>query len=128
MIRRRQKYPARIPKVLAPYLRREDEGDCPQHRAWLRQQPCLVSGSSCSGPCCAGRMHAHHVRSAADSGIGKKPPDDRCVPLCAAHHDELHRIGAQTFGRKYSIDLPEWAARYAARSPALRREAKHAEE
>lgn len=122
MIRRRKPYPpARIPKAMAPYLRREDEGDCPQHRAFIRSQRCLIDNADC-----AGRLDPHHVRTAANAGAGMRPPDWFCVPLCRYHHNEGEGIlrtdrGWEAFERKYGIDLLEAAARYAARSPALRR-------
>jgi len=29
----------------------------------------------------------------ATKGMGLKPGDDKTVPLCRKHHDELHRYG-----------------------------------
>lgn len=106
------KYPARIKKDLPPHLSRKRDGDCPQHRAFVRQQPCLFECAAC-----AGQMHAHHVRTAANSGTGIKPHDRFCVPLCAYHHDSIHR--------GLNAAPVEWllyeADKIAKRSPALRR-------
>ena len=71
------------------------------HLAWVRGHECSATGFNN----CGGRMEAHHVRRGADGGTGRKPGDDRCVPLCATHHEEFHRLGHDTFERKYGIDL-----------------------
>ena len=68
-----------------------------QYQAWVRQQPCLVCYQT---PC-----QAHHHRSSVNSGIGIKPGDDWCVPLCASHHSELHWEGVKIFSDKYEIDF-----------------------
>lgn len=80
----------------------------PKHLAWVREQTCCV-------PLCLSRpsIIAHHVRSAATSGTGMKPPDSSTVPLCMLHHDEGHHRGWKTFEDKYGIDLTEAAAWYA---------------
>lgn len=109
------KYPPRIPRTVTGSKREPREGDCPQHRAWIRQQPCIAEGM------CGGQMHAHHVRNAANSGTGTKPEDRFCVPVCAYHHDRIHNWGAETFEGAYKVNLMAEAEKLAARSPALRR-------
>jgi hypothetical protein len=81
-----------------------------RHLAWLRTLPCVVSG--CPNP----RIEAHHVRTAANSGMGMKPDDQYAVPCCVAHHREYHNHGRKTFERKYGLDLLAEAERYAAGS------------
>ena len=49
--------------------------------------PCLVCGQE---PC-----HAHHLKFAQSHGLAQKVSDEFVVPLCAVHHDELHRAGAE---------------------------------
>ena len=49
--------------------------------------PCLVCGQE---PC-----HAHHLKFAQSHGLAQKVSDEFVVPLCALHHDELHRAGAE---------------------------------
>ena len=68
-----------------------------QYLSWIRKQPCIVCYRT---PC-----EAHHVRTAANSGMGIKPGDDQAVPLCPLHHRELHQIGVQTFCEKYWVDI-----------------------
>jgi DNA recombination protein Rad52 len=56
-----------------------------EHLKYVAQQPCLACGRRPS--------HAHHVRYAQPHGLGTKVSDEFTVPLCSAHHDELHRTG-----------------------------------
>lgn len=50
-------------------------------------------------------VELHHVRCAATSGVGLKPPNEFLVPLCSKHHREGHQIGWKTWQEKYEIDL-----------------------
>ena len=83
----------------------------PRHRRWVKSHGCCVPG--CSAP----MVDFAHLRSAANAGTGAKPHDIFGVSLCRLHHDEQHRIGADSFGRKYGIDLWELATEFARRSP-----------
>jgi DNA recombination protein Rad52 len=56
-----------------------------EHLKYVAQQPCLACGRRPS--------HAHHLRFAQTHGLGTKVSDEFTVPLCSAHHDELHRTG-----------------------------------
>ena len=55
--------------------------------AFVRRQPCCIPG-------CAGKAEAAHIRMGdlargkRSTGIGEKPSDRYCVPLCAYHHRE----------------------------------------
>lgn len=61
---------------------------------------------ACCVPGCEAPAVPHHVRTAANSGMGLKPPDRGCtVPMCHGHHTEGHDRGWLTFQRKYGIDL-----------------------
>lgn len=81
-----------------------------RHLSWLRTLPCVVP--DCPNP----RIEAHHIRTAANSGVGLKPDDRYAVPCCIEHHREYHNRGKRTFERKYSLDLLAEAERYAASS------------
>ena len=61
-----------------PQRRRDRE-----HLRFVAKQPCLVCGRTPSDP--------HHLRFAQHKGIGLKVSDEFTVPLCRAHHRELHR-------------------------------------
>ena len=54
-----------------------------QHLRFVAKQPCLVCGRE---PC-----DPHHLRFAQLRGLGQKVSDEFTVPLCRAHHRELHR-------------------------------------
>ncbi|RZN05387.1 single-stranded DNA-binding protein, partial [Bradyrhizobium genosp. SA-3] len=55
------------------------------HLLFVRAQPCLVCQQT---PC-----DAHHLRFAQPRALGRKVSDEFAVPLCRAHHEELHRHG-----------------------------------
>jgi hypothetical protein len=58
-----------------------------QHLRFIIKQPCLVCGRQ---PC-----DPHHLRFAQARGLGQKVSDEFTVPLCRAHHRELHRAGTE---------------------------------
>jgi hypothetical protein len=60
-------------------MRRRDR----EHLRYVAKQPCLVCGRTPSDP--------HHLRFAQPKGPGLKVSDEFTVPLCRAHHRELHR-------------------------------------
>lgn len=75
----------------------------PCHLAWLRTLPCSVPG-------CTGEMvQAHHIRVRA--GVGLKPSDRHCAPICLEHHAEGHQGGWRSFEIKHDVDLSAIAAR-----------------
>ena len=55
------------------------------HLAFVASRPCLVCGRN--------RSHAHHLKFAQPTALGRKVSDEFTVPLCAAHHRELHQHG-----------------------------------
>jgi len=55
------------------------------HLRFVAAQPCLVCQHS---PC-----DAHHLRFAQPRALGRKVSDEYTVPLCRAHHHQLHRYG-----------------------------------
>jgi hypothetical protein len=63
------------------------------HLRFVAKQPCLLCGRQ---PC-----DAHHLRFAQSRGLGLKVSDEFVVPLCRAHHRELHRTGRE----------PDWWAK-----------------
>jgi hypothetical protein len=58
-----------------------------QHLRFVAKQPCLVCGRE---PC-----DPHYLRFAQSRGVGLKVSDEFAVPLCRAHHRELHRAGKE---------------------------------
>lgn len=55
------------------------------HLAYVASKPCLVCGRN--------RTHAHHLKFAQPTALGRKVSDEFTVPLCSIHHRELHRHG-----------------------------------
>ncbi len=70
-----------------------------KYRSFIREKPCLTCGDvSC--------IEAHHEDTDFyNSGIGMKPHDTQCLPLCAACHNERHENPANEFYEKYNIDF-----------------------
>jgi DNA recombination protein Rad52 len=69
------------------------------HLEFVAAQPCLVCGRK--------PAHAHHLRFAQPRAMGLKVSDEFTVPLCAGHHDALHRTG----------DERAWWARHGIKDP-----------
>ncbi len=67
-----------IPKELARKRSKE-------HLLFVGGQPCLI--------CKQAPSDAHHLRFAQPRALGRKVSDEFTVPLCRAHHQELHRHG-----------------------------------
>lgn len=107
------------PKKLAKPKRYAELRDEP-FLAWIRQQPCCVSGvrtgewievpfpSGRTGKVPA-RIEAAHVKTRSTGG----PDRGNVVPMELSKHRESHRIGIKSFARKHGIDLRELAAHYA---------------
>jgi hypothetical protein len=55
------------------------------HLKFVSTQPCLACGRSPSD--------AHHLKFAQGRALGRKVSDEFSVPLCRAHHRELHQRG-----------------------------------
>ena len=73
------------------------------HVRHVMKQPCLICGRRPSDP--------HHLRFAQTRALGRKVSDEFTVPLCRAHHREVHRCGDEgAWWRKTGLD-PLAAAR-----------------
>ena len=106
------RYPPRIARTVPGPAAEPDERDHPKHRAWIKKQRCAIDDGECGGV-----VDPHHVRNGTDGGMGLKPNDKWCVPLCRWHHGQLHRDGWRTFERLHNINLRSEALRLAERSP-----------
>ncbi|MEJ4043456.1 DUF968 domain-containing protein [Erwinia sp. SLM-02] len=63
-----------------------------KYTRWVKQQPCLCCGRQADDP--------HHLIGYGLGGMATKTHDLFVIPLCRAHHDELHAdVGA--FEEKY---------------------------
>jgi hypothetical protein len=109
--------PPRIPKKPKRASRWRSQAHC----NFVRSHGCCVCYSWTS-------IEVAHVRNGSGAGVGQKPDDWRTVSLCRACHAEQHRLGEQTFQKRYGIDLAEMAEQFAKASPkrqeieAVRRE------
>ena len=71
----------------------------PVHQQFVRRHGCAVPG------CKDGPIEFAHLRTAANSGIGIKPPDWYGISLCRAHHRRAHDIGHDAMARENGITL-----------------------
>lgn len=65
-----------MPKKRSKYATRERDF---VYMGWVKQQPCMAIGMSQ----CIGAVEADH---AGERPMGRKAPDDTCIPLCNHHH------------------------------------------
>jgi hypothetical protein len=80
-----------------------------EYATFVTSQPCVIPG------CGAWPVDPAHVKG---GGAGMKSDAQFLAPLCKVnvgrgyegHHRESHRIGIETFQRKYNIDLDAAAA------------------
>jgi len=82
------------------------------HLSYVRAAGCVVRPTPTDR--CFGPVEAHHVRTAANAGMGMRPGDQHAVGLCARHHRALHATGRRTFETLHGLDLAAEAARLAA--------------
>jgi hypothetical protein len=67
------------------------------HRRFVLRQPCLICGRVPSDP--------HHLTFTQPRAMGRRVSDEFIVPVCRAHHRELHRSGDEAaWWRKLNID------------------------
>jgi hypothetical protein len=72
------------------------------HIRHVIKQPCLICGRRPSD--------AHHLRIAQSRALGRKVSDEFTVPLCRAHHREVHRCGDEgSWWRKTEVNPLEAA-------------------
>lgn len=60
-----------------------------KHLSFIRKLNCAVCGMWPTEAC--------HIRKFGDGGMGMKPSDSRCIPMCHECHAEQHRIGEEKF-------------------------------
>jgi ERF superfamily len=101
---------AKLVTQLSKDLRLRDR----DHLKFVSTQPCLACGRSPSD--------AHHLKFAQQRALGRKVSDEFTVPLCRAHHRELHQRGDERiWWQQLNVDpLPVaqglWQAGHEARS------------
>lgn len=90
-------FPRKIPKP----TKRSSRFKSRAHLAHVRSHECANCGDKA-------RIDAAHVRIGSGAGIGQKPDDWRCVPLCGRDgalpgcHDLQHLKGERTFWAEYA--------------------------
>lgn len=76
------------------------------HLQFVATQACLICGRQ--------PAQAHHLRFAQSRAMALKVSDEFTVPLCATHHDQLHRSGDErAFWTRNGVENPlEHAAKF----------------
>lgn len=79
----------------------------PEHRKLIRACPCIIPG-------CGQRPECAHIRFSdaefgkLNPGVGSRPHDKWCLPLCNWHHqsapDAQHKMNEQEFWDSYGIN------------------------
>ena len=82
-----------------PYTRTPRDRDR-AYLAWLRLQPCIVSGC---------KSHFQEAAHTGDRALGRKADDRQAVPLCLFHHQtgnqSFHRLGRRRFETVHKLDI-----------------------
>lgn len=74
-----------------------------EHKAYIESQPCIYKAGRFGR--CEGDVVLHHVRTAANSGTGIKPPHWYGVPLCHTHHGHIHSSQAIRQEREEALTI-----------------------
>lgn len=89
--------------------------DFPAHRKWVRNHACAVPD------CEELQIEAAHCRlglpAGQQAGLGQKPHDMWCIPLCSTHHRIQHTFGEATFQILCGVNMIEVAKECARLSP-----------
>ena len=104
---KRKARPAKV-RPTAEGQRKPRERD-PGFLAFLRRQPCAVAGPGCDGAVQAAHLRTH-APGERPTGMGRKPDDSRCLPLCAEHHRQQHATNELRFWAVAGIDPFQLAA------------------
>ena len=77
---------------------------CEPYLKWLRGRSCFLAVHAPGQHTCSGKVRACHFDPWGDKGVGTKVSDFAAFPMCDGGHEEQHRIGWQSFQRKYGLD------------------------
>lgn len=80
------------------------------HLARVRALPCLVCQKEVPWKL-DGPSHAHHTRVGLRT-MGVRKDDTKTLPLCSAHHDELHSGKEESFWQVHGIDPLKWCEQF----------------
>jgi len=75
-----------------------------EYKAFIREQPSVVSGAS---PCDPAHSRWPGMPAILKGGMGQKASDYLCLPLTRIEHTEQHDRGHEEYARRHSIDYRE---------------------
>ena len=71
---------------------------------WIASQQCIL--------CMYNECQAHHITIAEKRGISQKVSDFWTIPLCYAHHDQLHNFGERKYWEQLNINPMDIAIKF----------------
>lgn len=74
----------------------------PKYLDFIDKLPCVVHGPDCSYG--EGRSTHHHLQQKGHGAKASKCSDRRAIPMCAKHHEIIHRTGRETFLNTHGLD------------------------
>jgi len=80
------------------------------HLDFLRALPCLICGNNIETQAAHIRMSDARIAK-VNAGVGQKPDDFFCTPLCGRHHEEQHKGSEPRFWQRYGLDPILYALR-----------------
>jgi hypothetical protein len=80
-------------------MRRRNE----KHLAFLRTLPCVICNDPTATEACHVRFSDLRIGK-HNPGVGEKPDDRFCLPMCGKHHREQHQGNERAFWKRYGID------------------------
>lgn len=107
--RRERRARAKAIDASRPEQRQERQED-PAYLRWLRAR-CCIAGAIARSPC-DGPIDPAHIRFAdptagrMNPGLGRKPDDRWCLPVCRRHHEAQHLAGneARWWAQEVGVD------------------------
>ncbi len=99
-----------LPKRIAKAPKRASRWRSQAHCNFVRSHGCCACAATTA-------IEVAHVRLGSGAGMGQRPHDFRTISLCKEHHAEQHRIGEQSFEKRYNIDMAGLADEFASASP-----------
>lgn len=73
------------------------------HLDFIRSLPCLICGNNIETQAAHLRFSDARVAK-VNPGVGQKPHDFWCLPLCGKHHDEQHGTDERKWWASQGID------------------------
>lgn len=99
-------------------IERAPKREWPKHRRFVSTFVCAAyKANACEGRIECAHYNGDDIPSADKGGMGLKAHDRWTWPSCSKHHAESHQIGAESFQKKYGINLKHICEQFQKVSP-----------